>query len=308
MAEVRKMPLPEQLKGLTDGILRTLSELNGWRPEFMWDRSHRVARSLVLDMEATVEKPVYFDFVNVEVDEALLSFGSDLSKNGMLKLPFRDCVFTFRDLTYGPQKVPLTHICASQILPGTSDLRDAFGGIGDPTVTYTGAWLVMRSPLPQYANTVSLEAFAQHEIGPTVDPHWSTVRPAVGDVFVKGGFQKGGITLVTTMVEVACALLVSKGIKHIIDKPPERVQARRARDGRPPLPERHTIIVPVAVPARGAGAGGTHASPRPHWRRGHIRKYSDGKVTMVSPCIVNADGSAIEPRQYQMGSQKEAAE
>ena len=34
--------------------------------------------------------------------------------------------------------------------------------------------------------------------------------------------------------------------------------------------------------------GGTHASPRVHMRRGHVRKYQDGRKTWVRPTLVNA--------------------
>ena len=42
-------------------------------------------------------------------------------------------------------------------------------------------------------------------------------------------------------------------------------------------------------------AGGSHASPRPHLRRGHVRHFEDGSTTWVSPCFVN--GEPIEARK-----------
>ena len=39
--------------------------------------------------------------------------------------------------------------------------------------------------------------------------------------------------------------------------------------------------------------GGAHASPRMHWRRGHVRKLESGKMTHVRPCLVNAMGSDV---------------
>ena len=36
-------------------------------------------------------------------------------------------------------------------------------------------------------------------------------------------------------------------------------------------------------------AGGVHASPRPHLRRGHVRHFEDGSTTWVSPCFVNGN-------------------
>ena len=37
---------------------------------------------------------------------------------------------------------------------------------------------------------------------------------------------------------------------------------------------------------------------RPHWRRGHVRRLSSGKITSVSPCIVNMKDGAPETAKY----------
>jgi hypothetical protein len=36
----------------------------------------------------------------------------------------------------------------------------------------------------------------------------------------------------------------------------------------------------------GSEEGGTHASPRLHWRRGHVRRLANGKITNVRPTLV----------------------
>jgi hypothetical protein len=42
--------------------------------------------------------------------------------------------------------------------------------------------------------------------------------------------------------------------------------------------------------------GSTHASPRPHWRRGHLRRLGDGRDTYVRPCLVGGEsGSYCDP-------------
>jgi hypothetical protein len=73
--------------------------------------------------------------------------------------------------------------------------------------------------------------------------------------------------------------------------PRPAVAARRVREGRPPLYEYHTVTIRHEAQARGQ-AGGTHASPRLHWRRGHIRHLGrsgglgDQRAVPVRPALV----------------------
>lgn len=63
----------------------------------------------------------------------------------------------------------------------------------------------------------------------------------------------------------------------------------RARKGKPLLEYEHKIvrIDPALTRMPGVVAlGGTHASPRMHWRRGHVRTMADGRKVQVKPCVV----------------------
>lgn len=63
---------------------------------------------------------------------------------------------------------------------------------------------------------------------------------------------------------------------------------------------------------KGAGAGGTHASPRLHWRRGHMRKQLYGekralsKIIWLEPCLVGASEEETDAGQV-LPSQAKAA-
>ena len=64
------------------------------------------------------------------------------------------------------------------------------------------------------------------------------------------------------------------------------VNAKRARKGKRPFFEWTTVeIKPRAVVSE--PLGGTHASPKPHMRRGHIRRLKSGKIVTVKNMIIN---------------------
>lgn len=80
---------------------------------------------------------------------------------------------------------------------------------------------------------------------------------------------------------ISCiALLTSKGIEREAIAPSEAVNRKRATAGRAPLPS-YTIVRLTSY--RKANGIGTHASPVPHMRRGHVRTLPTGKKTIVRP-------------------------
>jgi hypothetical protein len=63
------------------------------------------------------------------------------------------------------------------------------------------------------------------------------------------------------------------------------VNAKRARKGKRPFFEWTTVEIKPSVATQ--PQGGTHASPKPHMRRGHIRRLKSGKIVTVKNMIVN---------------------
>jgi hypothetical protein len=63
------------------------------------------------------------------------------------------------------------------------------------------------------------------------------------------------------------------------------VNAKRARKGKRPFFEWTTVEIKPSVATE--PKGGTHASPKPHMRRGHIRRLKSGKIVTVKNMIVN---------------------
>lgn len=95
-------------------------------------------------------------------------------------------------------------------------------------------------------------------------------------------------------VLAAMLLLVTDGLE--VERVPASKLLNRSRppkDRKQPLPPHfciHTAPYVTALQNRGrrsaTAAGGTHASPVPHLRRGHIRHLPDGKTTWVRDCLV----------------------
>lgn len=95
------------------------------------------------------------------------------------------------------------------------------------------------------------------------------------------------------------AALESKSARASDCPEPKKLNSARAKKGKPPVFEYK--IVDLVLPSQyhpSSQDGGTHASPRMHWRRGHIRNLMDGKRIPVSPCIVGASENGILLKEY----------
>ena len=102
------------------------------------------------------------------------------------------------------------------------------------------------------------------------------------------GWVDGAETVEGIIVGIAAcaALLAVKGIEKEVVTPRDSVNKKREKAGRPPLP---TYTIVHLNRYRKKEGIGTHASPCPHLRRGHVRLLPSGKKTLVRPSIVMAD-------------------
>ena len=78
-------------------------------------------------------------------------------------------------------------------------------------------------------------------------------------------------------------------------EPPAKLNKKRVKSGKAPIPTYRTIHISDHVSRGGREAIGSHASPRAHWRRGHIRNQKTAKGYIrkwIKPTIVNPDAGA----------------
>lgn len=74
----------------------------------------------------------------------------------------------------------------------------------------------------------------------------------------------------------------------------EKLNKKRAKRGRGRIPDSYVLAITGGEQEIGVGGGGSHASPRYHFRRGHIRHLSSGKKTWVTSCMVGRSGELAD--------------
>lgn len=84
---------------------------------------------------------------------------------------------------------------------------------------------------------------------------------------------------------------------------PEKLNRKRREAGKVPLFE-YRVLQLRALEAHDLSRGGTHASPRFHHRRGHIRRLAGDRKTWVRPHIVGEPSRGMIVKDYQVDPAK----
>ncbi len=103
---------------------------------------------------------------------------------------------------------------------------------------------------------------------------------------------------------VASALdTIARSNTIIVDnEPSEKLNKKRLKKGKSPFYSYKTLhIKPIETTLTGTlPKGGTHASPRVHLRRGHIRHMTSGRDIWVSPCVVGNKENGLVEKDYRI--------
>lgn len=93
------------------------------------------------------------------------------------------------------------------------------------------------------------------------------------------------------------AVLGCQNVEKVEHRPDVALAKARAKKGKPPLFSYWTLVL-RGKNERGEYMGGTHASPRAHLRRGHIREYAPGKTTWVQASVVGNKALGMVHKDY----------
>jgi len=95
------------------------------------------------------------------------------------------------------------------------------------------------------------------------------------------------------------SLLNCNNVGRVETKPSDEHQRRRKKQGKVPLFSYWTLTLKQSH-IQGPPLGGTHASPRLHLRRGHIRRLSADRTVWVQQCVVGNKDRGMVHKDYSM--------
>jgi len=115
-------------------------------------------------------------------------------------------------------------------------------------------------------------------------------------------YQKYGANSLSRCARSVFELIEALTCKNVTTEPLEEidanVNARRVKAGKLPFYETKMLVINTrSASGEKHGCGGSHASPRQHLRRGHIRRLESGNI-WVNACVVGDSSKGIITKQY----------
>ncbi len=262
-------------------------------------------------------KPHVFYFNRDHIDQNIIDTGHEFYKEGFLEFPFDQCIFIFDNAIENADNARnfmtknmregyiIRNISSVENPILKKNIEKSLGKNNEFTTKYffqkftemnTPALGVVPIPDPVVAflsdkdshrefGGVALQSFVPEEYISTSDTK-----------LLQYNYKMSIGTIIGAMMLLNTKYAHKK--ENLID---ERLNNRRRKNGKPPLHGYTTITLGGERNKNIGDKTGTHARPKPHWRRGHIRRLHD-RVTKVMPCIVNWDGQDVSENLYKVAT------
>lgn len=268
------------------GVLKLVDSSPEELARDIWGRSFHTPfekrHGMLADLCGFARQAVVYDFSGVPLDDVHVEFGGMLLLNGMFdKYPLTaiisDDTDSFWLLEFFEEGPSLIVLCAT---PDEAVV---------PVVSYHKIQITWNEEVRKLVVT-------GHLVEHLKQPFLEQTVGADAELFVAQQFSN------------AIGFLATLGCKEtevVTVEAPPRLNASRAKRGREPIRDVKTIKINLkqTVASRGP-LDGSRASPKPHWRRPHLRHLADGRVTPIPPMWVNWNGAAGTPapdkKQYEV--------
>jgi len=106
--------------------------------------------------------------------------------------------------------------------------------------------------------------------------------------------------LYADMIVDFCNMVNCSNIIYMDNPAPEKLNKKRVKKGKQPLYSYKTLHIKTDTrTVNKNNQGGTHASPRVHFRRGHIRQLANNSI-WVQPCMVGSKELGMVHKGYRV--------
>ena len=112
--------------------------------------------------------------------------------------------------------------------------------------------------------------------------------------------EPGEDRILKSIMGMACAVEVfsCSNVTTVSHSPPKFINSKRLAKGKIPFFTYKTLHITSSPVSAAKGGDGTHASPRLHMRRGHIRRIAGGRSVWVRSAMVGDKSLGFADKEY----------
>jgi hypothetical protein len=229
--------------------------------------AHRCQTAVLFNSEISASKPLF-------------EFGTEMAKNGLVQLPYDDTLFCAR-LPSGERFAALC--CVFDGSYYWHFFREIRNGLGGTTFSPAG-WAYVPGDGGNIQLQPMIDKTKYDDLSGRMDNAETDDLRRSRDYELQMA-QLGVSFVLTQLAALVCKDIVVKDVAE-----PTKLNRQRERKGRSPIDAYHVISIGAEAKTiiraeRHSGARGVVSA---HYRRGHIRKISSGRMVPVAPCIVGS--------------------
>lgn len=199
-------------------------------------------------------------------------------RSGALRMPFAECYFEFANAV---QDSPRSILAAILVDSGPARLE-----------AHPFLWREKEGRWVDYGTTMYSDKMRQPQEG-ILTPFDFAHYPDGFESFI----AQNSLRALQYSISLALFMSTKHATAERVAGPSPAAAKKREDAGRAALFEHHVVTIAPADRIR-ADLGGTHASPRLHWRRGHLRNLQSGRPVAVKPALVGLADKGFVSKDY----------
>lgn len=285
---------------------KAIDGLNNLRVNVEFADAMSSVTSKVESVKALLQQAVTFDFGQVSPENEHTEFGLDLLSRRLLRLPYDVTFFSCGSGHF------ICHMAKEGDAEYAATLKDTTKGIEwnsaleEARVVFVpGTLFVTQLDVTKLGSVIpSSEVVTRGHYPHNFEVRWWHIAgctnklPHMTPISLED--QQADACRSAGVVAGLVAMLMSKDVESVRRAPPDALNRQRKRKGKALINDVYEVRIRLRAASQSKqDSGGSHASPRMHWRRGHYRKIGE-RLVPVAPCIVNAaDGAqSVNPKDY----------